>query len=201
VAQLVVRPEAAAGAIDSLLTKQVHPTFAGYLCIKREAVRQGRHDKLRPDFFEFHETFLRVPGGPKNKPYCRPFWDATLFSKDRVWYHKNVAGTYAPSSAERIPSFMEVVEIDRGRYSLRAKHWERARHSLLFDRLLPVVPLALFLYRDFAFDFPAAPGLWPLVSVFREEFGYPAGAGDTEFDHVYSTDGVNEKLTETFQAL
>ncbi len=192
---------AAAGAVDALLTRQVHPTFVGYLCIKREAARQGHDDKLRPDFWEFHETFLRVPGGPENKPYCRPFWDELLGSKDRVWYHKNVAGTYAPSSAERIPRFMEVVDIDRGRYSLRTKHWERARQYLLFGRQLPVLPLALFLYRDFAFDFPDAARLALLVSVFREEFGYPLGAADAEFDHVYSTAGIDAELKQSFQPL
>jgi hypothetical protein len=95
---------------------------------------------------------------------------------------------------------MDVVDIDRGRYALQSRHWERAREHLLFRHQLPVIPLAVFLYRDFAFEFRVEPGPAPLVLVFREEFGYPLGAGDAEFDHVYSDEGL-DKTTPYFQPL
>jgi hypothetical protein len=69
---------------------------------------------------------------------------------------------------------------------------------LVFGRQIPVVPLALFLYRDFAFDFPEVQ-LTLLVAAFREEFGYSGRETDGEFTHLYVDDGATRAPTEYFQ--
>lgn len=198
--QLILRTTAVTSAIDQLLSQRVHPVFAGYLCLKRESARVRQTSRLQPNFWEFHDTFLRVPGGPEGKPYYRPFWNEALV-RQKAWYQKNVAGTYAPGSASRIPAFTQVVSIERQRYSLRERHWELARQYLLGGRPLPVLPLATFLYRDFGFDLSEPVRVSDLVSIFRREFGYTEQSGDDEFDHLYSTGGMDSDPARHFEGL
>jgi hypothetical protein len=72
---------------------------------------------------------------------------------------------------------------------LVGRHWELARRLLARDNQIPTLPLAVFLYRDYAFlsDDPAAADV---VTVFREEFGYAASleTGEEEYRYLYRED-------------
>lgn len=196
--RLLVAPAAVARAIKTLLERRIHPTFTGYLCVKRDAHRVGRDDGLRPDFTEFHDTFLAVPGGPAGRPYYRPFWDESR-SSTKAWYQRNVAGTYSPASAARIPTFTSVIEITGKLYQLRPKHWELAREHMTFGGKVPVLPLALFLYRDYGLNFDLGAAPQRLIGVFLDEFGYAGEERQAEFEHLFSTDGFDGDPSEYFQ--
>jgi hypothetical protein len=85
-----------------LREQKIHPNFAGYLCLKRTAARDGRTTDLRPDFKAFFDTFLRVSGGSEDRPYLKPFP-----SDVKLWFNPNVAGSFAPSSLRPTSPFFE----------------------------------------------------------------------------------------------
>jgi len=156
------------------------------LCLKRTSYRDGRTTKLHPDFKNFFDTFLGVPGAPKQKPYLRLFLDEKP-SAANLWLNSNVAGSFAPSSLRE--TLLKVVKTaGRSTFSLRENHWKLARTHLAEDKRIPVVELAAVLYRDYAIESPS-PTLRQLVRIFREEFGYQeptSGPGHKEFDHLFS---------------
>jgi hypothetical protein len=156
-----------------LLAQRIHPNFAGYLCLKRTSHALGRLDDLSPDFQDFFNTFLAVPGGPF--PYYRPFWHQHSAEPMRAWVNQNVAGSYAPSSL-RPTGLLQVADIvgagTAARYSLKANHPDLALQHLLYKVRLPVLDLAAYLYRDYAVVSDPAPSVFDLVNIFAEEFGY-----------------------------
>ncbi|MFN8164131.1 MAG: hypothetical protein U0R26_09970 [Solirubrobacterales bacterium] len=169
--------------IQQLINQRTHPFFPAYLAIRRAAARQGSSTAIHPRWEDL-ERFLHVPGGPPNKPNYRPFWHQSS-SAGQHWLNENLAGSYAPSSIREVPK--KVIDLDGdGGFSLKDTHWELARKHLLFDQPMPVLPLGVFLYRDFSFT-TEGPSLGPLdlVQVFREDFGYRADADDVEFDYLY----------------
>ena len=98
-----LQPNLIKSYLDQLLDLKIHPQFAGYLCIKRTAKRDGRTTDLSPDFTEFFETFLSVQGGPTDKPYYRHFWNQSS-SRQKAWQNRNLAGSYSPSSLRSVIS-------------------------------------------------------------------------------------------------
>lgn len=96
---------------------------------------------------------------------------------------------------------MEVIDITGRNYSLVDRHWEAAQKHLLYTKQLPVLQLAIFLYRDYAIEFADPRSLRTLIEVFRVEFGYPNGAGDAEFKHLYSMDGIDTNVNEYFEQI
>lgn len=183
-----VRPELAAEGFWRLRERKIHPQFAGYLCLKRTAARDGETADLRPDFKEFFETFLRVPGGPADRPYLKPFP-----SDERLWFNPNVAGSLAPGSLRGSSPLARIVNVsgDRrnARYSFMDRHWEVARSLLSSNDRVPALPLTVFLYRDYAF-LSEEPSAADILSVFREEFGYTDSweTGEEEYQYLYNED-------------
>lgn len=184
-ADYVLTIVAVRNSIDRLLATKVHPLFAGYLSIRQEASRE-RSDTVQPNFVEFFNSYFALGGGPR--PYYRPFWNESQSDK-KAWYQANVAGSLSPRSADRIPAFTSVVEIDigRGTFRLPDDHWERASHSLLYDRKLPACSLAAYLYRNHAFESNGVPDPRLLIQAFRDDFGYSA-EDDAEFNTLFSDD-------------
>jgi hypothetical protein len=88
---------------------------------------------------------------------------------------------------------MHVISIAGKRYALRERHWELARTHLAFGRQVPVVPLALYLFRDFALTLPDRVGLTGVVEVFRQEFGY-TDENSVEYRHLFNEDGIGERV-------
>lgn len=172
--QFTIRDDIVAASLAVLRNRKIHNTFAGYLSIVRTAAAYNRTDNLQVNFKEFFDTFFRVPDAPKEKPYALPFWD-TPPSNANMFFNKNVAGSYAPSSLRSESPFLKVVSIsgkgNQARYSLRPKHTYLARAHLLYNERIPAIPLSAFLYRDYAFLWET-PSILGLVSVFQKEFGY-----------------------------
>lgn len=188
-----MRVPVVADCLKDLRYQRVHPHFPGYLCLKRESVRVGRVIDLKPNFKEFWDTFLKVPGALPSEPYIKLFIDSTP-SPDNLWFNDNVAGSYAPSSVRPGQPFGSVVLVEGSRkdakYSLRDRHWELAKQHLTFDAKVDVVKLAAFLYRDYAIEAEFATAAQTLVAVFRDEFGYinvaPGDTFDTEFEALFA---------------
>ncbi len=191
------QPNAVAESFWRLRERNIHPNFAGYLCLKRTAARDGTVTGLRPNFKEFFETFLRVPGGPEDRPYLKPFP-----SDAKLWFNENVAGSFAPRSLRPASPLRQIIDIDEDRrYSLVDGHWELARALLASDNRIPALPLAVFLYRDYALlgDDPPAD----IVRVFKEEFGYTDSleSGEEEYQHLYHEDGDVAASTDWFEEI
>lgn len=191
---MVLRPQVVAKSIAELCAIQINPTFVGYLALKRIAARDGRTDSLRFDYKEFYKTFLATPGGPPGRPNFRPFWHQRATPRSspvRFWTHDNPAGTFSAASIARVQRFLYVVAVEGegedARYSLRPQHWNLARQHLVYGTKVPVLPLAAWLYRDFAFDSALNDARNTLIRVFRDEFGYPEGS-EEEFTHLFDDD-------------
>jgi len=190
----VIKAAMVVESLKRLRSQWIHPHFAGYLCLKRTATRDGRTTNLRSDFRDFHETFLRVPGASTQKPYLRPFLDEAP-SPASLWLNRNLAGSYAPSSIRRTLS--QVIAVTRkgslSNYSFRDRHWILARTHLLRGKTIPVIDLVAVLYREYAVV-SEEPSMADWVTVFREEFGYPPappGRTDEEFSSLYYDDSSN----------
>jgi hypothetical protein len=205
----VVRLEFVKTSIQELLSARIHPTFAAYLSLKRQSIRDGRTSGLRPDWSGFFGTFLRVLDGPYNKPWLRPFWDQQA-NAGQMWMNRNIAGSFAISSLRaQISPLLEVIDTaQQGRralYSLRDHHWTLAREHLAGGKRIAAVQLAAFLYRDYAIVTKEPPSLKDLVDVFRHEFGYTSetggSAGPVEFDHLYIDNSEKMSSSEWFEMI
>lgn len=183
---VVVRPEVVHESVTELVRSRIHEHFAGYICMVRTATRDGTTRNLKPDFVEFFETFLAVPNAPDGRPYLRPFNRAG--SGPASWNQGNLAGSYAPSSIRPNMPFASVIEVEgqgtNTTYSLRNGHALLALEHLAHGERIPVVPLAIFLYRDYAVLTDEDPSAEHLVQIFRHEFGYQDAAGSISADFI-----------------
>jgi hypothetical protein len=200
----VLRMPAVRASINELTRHRVHPQFAGYLALKWQSARVGSDADLSSPFRTFFDTFLSVAG---TDLYLRPFWHENTTSPP-IWMNKNLAGSFAPSSLRgRGSPFSKVVDVvgtrSQIRYSLRLSHWELVREHLMLGVRLPIVPLAVMLYRDFSINPTTHPSLSDLINVFRFEFGYDSAPGQhgnsDEFDCLYSTDLDERSVTDWFE--
>jgi len=151
----------------------IHRNAIMYLCIKRAAVEQDATENIKIDFREFFERFLTVRNAPAdrlNKPYIIPFES----SDAKLWLNRNLAGSFAPSSIRPDNPVNTVITlVGTGasvRYSLKPDHAKQAQLNL-FKAKVPVLDLAIFLYRDFGFD-SFEMDAEKLLTVFKLEFGY-----------------------------
>lgn len=158
-------------SISDLRGRSLHPSLAGYLCIKLELRRSPKGASVSPSFKKFFDNFLAVPGGPA--PYLVPFKE-TGSPESSPWFNANVAGSYAPSSIRDTSRILKVCSLDRAskRFSLLNGHAGLALQHLAASQKIPVLSLATFLYRDFSFEAPELPRAELLIAEFREEFGY-----------------------------
>lgn len=190
----VVKTDVVGAALARLLGTRINPAFSGYLCMKRTARRDGRTTNLRPKFKGFFNEFFAVEGNPA-RPYLRPFWNQKL-GAGQQWYQKNVAGGFSPKSISRLPAIYATITLDMTErpptYSFKPDHADIAMTTMLeskdlADKRVPVVPLAVFLYRDFGIDDAEGPTAATLVSIFRDEFGYRANepTESGEFDKLF----------------
>jgi hypothetical protein len=171
--------------IEELVGRLTHPYFPAYLTIRRIAAQQDSSVNIHPNWKDDIGQFLRVPGGPPDKPYYRPFWDQSS-SADQHWLNKNLAGSWAPSSI-RSTVAPKIIDINNdGGFSLKDKHWELAKKYLLLDQQMALLPLCVFLYRNFGFT-TDGPSIGPhnLIQIFRADFGYRPDSDDAEFSYLY----------------
>jgi hypothetical protein len=210
--QYIVKSAIVADCLEELRNQRIHNNFAGYLCVKRTAFRDGRNDNLQVNFKDFFDNFFRVEGAPSDKPYAMPFWDAPP-SEANKWFNENVAGSYAPSSLRSGSPFRKVIRVEGSRraadirYSLLEDDAKLALKHLLYNTQIPALSLATFLYRDFAIsvDEGAVPTNHAIVQVFQEEFGFIDEALDyigDDFETLFSYDYESaEGETDWFEPL
>ena len=202
---LLINPQAVRLSLSRLIATKVHPNFAGFLCITREACKKNSTTSLKPNFKSFFDQFFKTDGAPDDKPYVMPFAE----SRGADWspfFNRNVAGSYAPSSLRPVSPLRQVVEVSGSRgeatYSLVTSYADKARSYLLFDKPIGIWSLAIFLYRDYGFHL-MREGIEGLVSTFREEFGfrpntiYEKLAYDKLFEDDSSAFQMNELLIKT----
>jgi hypothetical protein len=170
----VLSSSTVAACVRALLSLRIHRTFPGYLCLREGAVQAGRTDNLKPDFKSFFDRYLSADSGSSQYPYVVPFMDGGT----RPWLNKNVAGSYAPSSLRNKSPLLQVADVFRssgGRsFSLKSNHAELCVEHFFKGMKVPIVPLAVFIFRDFGFT-PEAdekPNVASLVDVFRDTFGF-----------------------------
>jgi hypothetical protein len=187
----LLRVEAVRKSLQKLIDAKIHQHFAGYLAILRTAAIEGRNSDLVPDYKGFYNDFFLAEGLPAKRPYVVPFKGNS--TKKPPLQNKNVAGSYAPSSLRGVAPLLSLVSIDSSgkgaadRYSLKNDHAVKALGLLLRNTPLPVLELAIFLYRNYGFteDSASADGL---VTTFRSDFGLgqegPQSTFATLFDPV-----------------
>lgn len=205
----VLKPEVVESCMWEVARQPTHRHFPGYLGLKRTARIDGQSMGLDFDYTGFHDAFLRVRDD--DDPYLTPFGPDTDPARHSLWFNRNVAGTYAPSSIRPDQPFSRVVTVEgSGRnatYSLVDEHHKRAYRELLQGQQLPVVPLAGYLYRDFAikaergindgeivsFETENEPSIETLITIFRDEFGYRENVDSEaeEFDYLYETGEID----------
>jgi hypothetical protein len=188
--QYRIKADVVAQCLDQLRRQKIHNHFAGYLCVKRASARDKKRIELQVNFKETFESFLRVPDAPVDTPYVMPFRESQP-SEANKWFNDNVAGSYAPSSLRKVSPLLKVVDVEgerrNARYSLKDDDAKLAFNHLLFKKKIPVACLAAFLYRDFAI-LSDNPTVNDLVTIFREEFGFPSSDKrlDSDFRTLFS---------------
>lgn len=129
---------------------------------------------LRPNFRDFFDTFLKVPGGPVKKPYVLPFV-AQGTGSTNIWFNENVAGSYAPSSIRSQSPMRQVCTFSGNRnetvFQLVNGHSGEAKRTMLFGGSAPIDALCIFLYRNHALE-GENPSGDALLTLFRKEFGF-----------------------------
>ncbi|WP_175887654.1 hypothetical protein [Burkholderia contaminans] len=185
-----------------LCKTRIHPAFAAYLCLKLASRSAGAVSGLRPNFRNFFDTFLAVPGGPPKKPYVMPFAEQGQ-SISNIWFNSNVAGSYAPSSI-RPQSPMRKVSAFSGNgrkveFNLIANHSDGAKTYMLFGGNVSAAALAVFFYRDYSFR-GTTPSLADLVSIFRDDFGYRESHSDevAQYRQLFDESGIDSHSTHLF---
>ncbi len=159
-------------AVESLLGRRLHSALAGYLAVCEQSTRDGRTTALQPDFKDFFDRYLAVSGGPKGKPYYRPFWHQQS-SRTKAWYQANVAGTFSPRSALRLEPFVACisVDVDNGTFTLRPDHACLVRQHLAYCEPVEVLDAAVFLLRDYEFS-DSTVTTESLISEFAARFAF-----------------------------
>jgi hypothetical protein len=153
----------------------------------------GRRKDLKVSFAQFFGEFLMYGDAPPKRPYVIPF---SLSNSASIFGGSNyVAGSYAAGSLRAGKAFREVVSVSgeraTTRYSLSETHVSGALEHLLFGKPVPVVPLSLFLYRDYGLTAAdeVAPEQEIFVREFRTEFGLAALGDSAEvFDKLFEVD-------------
>lgn len=183
-AALVLTVRAVRWAINDIKLRRIHPFFLAYLFLRKWGLEQGTTTEIKPNWDEI-ARFIAIAGGPPKKPLFRPFQLSPSADSSRLWFNRNVAGSFAPSSLRKVP--YRVVGTQGSHFSLNSLHAEQAFEHLLFKEQLPSVALAAFLYRDFVFTGASADGAEPvdLVDLFRSDFRFTAD--DSDFDVLFAT--------------
>lgn len=169
-----LHPERARECLDALYNlPHVHTSTDGYLGVVWKATQAGvAATKEIPDPLpEFFSGMLGVAEGPKNYPYVRMFSRYARSTDHPRWRKDHLAGSFGNSGRG---TFEGILTISGKRndiqYRLDKGHAGAALAKLCKGTPIPVYPLALFLYRDLAFDLDT-PTTAAWVKHFQEEFG------------------------------
>ena len=178
----VLRVDVVRTALTRLRHQSIHPLIVAYLEVRRAAMAAHDLETLHPTWSEVGH-FLRIPGGPPNRPFYRPFSIEPDTDPSRYWLNPNLAGSFAPSSLRNRARFM--LDDARQNYRLSPDHVDAALDALLNRQRLPLWAMACFYLRDVAFYSESHPEIDDLYAAFEEilEFtGDNALAMDAEGD-------------------
>lgn len=188
-----LRPERAGEVFQTLHElRHIHPYFVGYLGVVRAATAEKKKRGLLTPVHNLFNDYLSVEGGPgENYPYVKLFQGSARGVKHPAWQNKNISGTYGMSGRKDELRRVLILEKQGNRdvYGLPKGHTALALENWVSREPVPVHPLALFLYRDLAFDLDTpATSAW--VERFQEEFGYldKAGAPTADYSTLFSED-------------
>jgi len=195
--EYVLTADTVRNCTDELVDLPIHRHFPGYLCLVREAGRDGRITGLNFRYHEFFDEFFKI-AEDGDKPYFVPFTKANNVSWATLRFNRNVSGTYAPSSLRETSPLRQSASIEGSGHSatwtLAEEHWIMARTHFCGGEMLPVEALAGFLLRDYAMS-AQTPNGETLIDAFCEEFFY--GRASDGFQHLYET-GSFEVTPEDF---
>ena len=157
----------------------------------RTVAQTSSRSSLQVNFRQFFEDFLRPGEVPEKTPYFVPFSRSESASADLSI--ANVAGSYAPSSLRADRPFSQVVKVsgqkNTARYALPDDHWRRALKHLAYGERVPLVPLAIYLYRDYAIEV-ATGDFRDFAGVFSDEFGLEEGDGAESWRDLFEVDSL-----------
>lgn len=191
----VLKPGVVRDCLHRLIDAPIHRMFPGYLCLQQQSGLDSQKTGLSFPYNEFFDDYLRVGEDESDKPYFVPFNQSTNPSLGSLWYNKNVAGTYAPSSLRSTAPLMQIAEVEEGghnsKWGIEDRHWQLARHHLCDGNQIPAESLSAYLFRDYGFEVDD-PSAYTLVETFIEEFGYEFGG--EAFSHLYRTS--DSEITE-----
>jgi hypothetical protein len=200
----VLKREVVQQSLAALRQLKVHRTFAGYLCLRETARATNRRTQLKPDFAGFFDRYLKIGDASAAAPYAVPFNDRGAF----LWFNRNVAGSYAPSSLRDVSPLRQVADIFGSRadhtFSLKEDDAKLCFVHLLHKKQMPVLPLAAFLFRDYAIeeeDGEGAPVPADLIAVFRDQFGFRAADKSEDADFKVLFDAGSFAQSVTFEEL
>lgn len=194
--QYVLKPTTVRQFIEQLVSTEIHPHFPAYLGLVKLAMETGETQDLRWDHDEFYDQYFRMTAdGTRNmveegteKPYLIPFMNSHVHS---MWRNKNVAGSVSVGTIDRSSSSRGLANVvdtdtDAKTYSLLDNHWELAKDHICYEDLIPAIPVAGFLLRDYAIIHDEEPTLTDLVELFREEFHIEEDSGKSEvYDELF----------------
>lgn len=178
----VLTREAVKAGIAALKSQRIHEHFPAYLELRRLAVNSGSLTNLDPEW-KVVSDLLKMPGGPPTKPHYRPFSSTKLKDESRLWYNRNLAGSYAPKSMRATSAFMLNATGDD--YELPTDHVQQALTRLLKGTKVPAWALAAYYLRNYGFSFDGEGGYDELIAAFKKEFAFEQG---TDFDVLFEDD-------------
>ncbi len=175
----VLTLSAVKSGIGMLQGLRIHEQFPAYLHLRQRALETGAMTDIDP-IWNHVGDLLKMPGGPANKPNYRPWSSRKVKDPSGFWLNKNLAGSFAPSSARTISRFMLNAAGDG--FALPADHAQHAFASLLKGERVPAWAFAAYYLRNYGFRLTDAGGHDDLIDGFKREFFF---ANATDFEILF----------------
>lgn len=189
----VITTDAVRRAIKALESLSIHEHFAGYLSVLR-SVSKSTDPVQSKAIWDFHRDYLQAKKENGKVVFVSPF--ASRGSAELHIISDNLAGSYGPSSVREGKALASVLDVHgtgvNAIYSLKNNHARLASEKLLKKSRVPVISLALFLYRDHGLHLETRE-ISRILDLFRREFGLTENDhnGDINFEILFENDEEN----------
>lgn len=202
----VLKPSTVREAIEDLHDRRVHPHFPTYLGLVKYSEEQGTRRDLRYPYAEYLDENYRVEASSnrnmvvdgKEKPFLTPFTKHRPMWKGDNWQQQVSPKTAGRAEANQGLHKVADIDVDDGTYTLHSDHVEEAFEYLALEEKVPAIPIAVYLYRNNAFepeDDGDEPELSDLEELFREEYGFQ---DDEDFNTLFIED-YDLDVTDPFE--
>jgi len=196
VTRYVLKPLTVRAAVEDLHERRVHPHFPTYLGLVRYSEQQGTRRTLQYPYAEYLDEHYRVEASPgrdmvvegSEKPFLTPFTKHRPKWKGDNWQQQVSPRTAGRAEASQGLHKVADIDMDEKTYTLHTDHVEEAFEYLALEEKIPAVPVAVFLYRNDAFQDEEGedePTLSDVESIFREEYGFQ---DDEDFNALFIED-------------